>query len=568
MAGKRMLVAISLVAALALQCGREAKDPEVITLAGRSVLLSTIVRDYDRLNEANPWSVASPEERGRFVETYARKEVLLQKAREQCGPDLPDREQRLFNRWLDQREADALWSVVLDAKGFDQQRQDSIRAVKSVQRQFSHVNTLFEKDVRAIYARVQAGEDFAKVCREADAASEQISYFENLSHDRSEMPLEMADVLFALEKPGQISEPFPSARYGWHLIRFDGERTIDPSLDEKAQEKAEMSYRQGRQFREEQRIRDKYRFEIVSSENVSVMQKGFAPFYDSLTGGNTKQFTVDFGRLRMPFANYTAEELARPLVRWQGGAWTIRDYLESLQSVHLYFWPSTGDQAAVGQRVLRRMEQWAARQEAAEKGLLSTEQFLADKQRKLDELTLDCFYGRSIQDYDFQVTVEQVQAYWQERKEKYMSPDEVTFGFIYFPGELRELATQGYQRLQQGAAWEEVGAQMARRDRRIVFEALMTPAKEYSYPDVRDQALKFDVRPDGSPFVAEPIEVRGDWLLLKIFTRSRPVVLDFQGAAEQAHRDLVGERMEERLLSLLDEFSKEYGLKINQKAIE
>jgi hypothetical protein len=561
-------VSLLLAAVTLIHCAGN-RDPKVIELKDRSVPLSEIVREYDRLSPANPWATASPEERKKFVETYARKELLVKTARDKCGPDLPAREALLMERWLDGREVERYWTKVQEAEKFSQHVRDSMDAVHAQQRLFSHVTCEREEDIRAIYARIQNGEDFAAVGKEFDRNSEEISFHENLWLERSEMPLEMGDVLFSMEKPGQISEPFPSARYGWHIIRYESERRQEPeAVDSTAVAMAEQRFRQAVQMRHEQQLRDKYGFEVVM-ENVKVIQGRFAPYWDSLTGGNPQQFTADFGKLHGPLHRFSEEELALPIVRMKGGGWTIRDYINSLSTTHIFFWPGTGTEARIAKRILRRMEQWGLRQEAAAAGIPTAPDFVQEKQRKRDELLLDWFFRENIQSHDYAIPREELETYWREHQEKYWSPNLVTYGFIWFPAAKKELARQAYDRLQKGERWEEVGADMVARDQRIVHEAMQGPTDSGTYPTVTREAQKFNVKADGSPFIPEPFEVRaGDWLLLKIFARQQPYMLDFAAAEEQVRRDVTGVHMEARVVELLEEYGKEQGLQINWKAIE
>ncbi|MFH1145051.1 MAG: peptidyl-prolyl cis-trans isomerase [Candidatus Eisenbacteria bacterium] len=565
---KTLFVGLLFAAAVAIHCGGGSRDPQVIRLADRSVPLSEIVGDYDRLNGAGAWTAATPDNRHNFVQVYARKELLVRKAREQCGPEFPAREKLLYEQWLDGREPEVYWEAVLSSTAYSSQARDSMIAVRGRQRQFSHVSGQSEADIRAIHARVLAGEDLAAVAREYEGARG-ISLYEGLWLDRSELPLQMGDVLFSMEQVGQLSAPFRSDRYGWHILRFDGERQIDPAKENETEEVMAARFLDGQRLRHEQEIRDKYKFELVAG-NVGIVRERFAAFYDSLTGGNIKQFSADLGRLYGPVHRFTAEELALPIVTWNNGAWNIGDYVRSLSATHLFFWPGTGSEFHVGQRILRRMEQWAARQEAAASGVLEGPSFVAEKQRKRDELLLDCFYRETILTHEFNLKEEDVEAYWREHQEEYRSADEVTFGFIYFPADLKDLAGQAYTRLQAGERWEEIGAEMLAKDRRIVHQPMIAPSQKQgaAYPSIEDLALTLDVREDGSPLVSEPIEIDGDWVVLKIFARERPYVLEFAEAETRANRDLLASHMEQMLLGLLEGYEKEYRMVIDWKAIE
>jgi len=110
---------------------------------------------------------------------------------------------------------------------------------------------------------------------------------------------------------------------------------------------------------------------------------------------------------------------------------------------------------------------------------------------------------------------------------------------------------------------------MIRRDPSIKHEPMLGPTNTGVYPDVTAEALKLRMPPDGKPFVTDPIQVaNGDWLILKMFAREEPYQLDFAAAEGDVRVDLTGEKMDERIKQLIDQYSKELSLKIDTKAIQ
>ncbi len=564
---KLILVVLALAVVFMSGCGGN-RDPQVITLKDRTVRLSEIVSEYDRLKPDLPWASASPEERLKFIETVAQKEVLVKVVRDKYGDQLPAREAQLFERWLEGREVERYWAKINEAAEFSSARQDSMKKLTHVQRQFTNVTSHDEDLIRAIFARVRAGEDLVAVGRKFEADTKRVSVFEDIWADRAEMPVEYGDVLFSMNEQGEVSEPSSSMRYGWFIMRYEGERDRAPAMDQTTAEIAAQRFYDAVKTRKELEIDKKYGFRLAE-ENVSLVRERFAPYWDSLTGGNPQRFSVDLGLLRGPVHLFTPEERARPLIQWNGGAWTLNDYVNSLNTANLFYWPGQGDDATIRRRILRRMEQWALRQEAQASGVLAGDDFEVEKQRKRQELLLDAFFQENVQMYDYGLTREEVERYWEQHQDKYWSKDLATYGFIWFPSRFQELARQTSERLQRGARWEEVGAEMIRRDPSIKHEPMLGPTDTGVYPDVTAEALKLHMPPDGKPFVADPIQVaNGDWLILKMFAREEPYQLDFAAAEEDVRIDLTGEKMDERIKQLIDQYSKELSLKIDTKAIQ
>ncbi|HXD45108.1 MAG TPA: peptidylprolyl isomerase [Pseudolabrys sp.] len=93
-----------------------------------------------------------------------------------------------------------------------------------------------EDKIKAIIARLQKGEDFAKVASETTedpsgkANGGDLGYF-----TKEQMVPEFADVAFKLDK-GQISEPVHT-QFGWHVIKVEDKRKKPaPSFDEVKQQ--------------------------------------------------------------------------------------------------------------------------------------------------------------------------------------------------------------------------------------------------------------------------------------------------------------------------------------------
>ena len=84
-----------------------------------------------------------------------------------------------------------------------------------------HILVPTEDEAKAALARVQKGEDFAKVAdqlsKDPGSQGGDLGWF-----TRDKMVPEFADAAFKLE-PGQVSQPVKS-EFGWHIIKVEGKR--------------------------------------------------------------------------------------------------------------------------------------------------------------------------------------------------------------------------------------------------------------------------------------------------------------------------------------------------------
>lgn len=88
-------------------------------------------------------------------------------------------------------------------------------------------NEQAEKDIKAIYAKIKAGEDFGKLAKEN---SEDAYSAENNGElpwfGPGNMVKEFEDVAFGLKEKGEFSEPFRS-QFGWHIVKLLDKKGID-----------------------------------------------------------------------------------------------------------------------------------------------------------------------------------------------------------------------------------------------------------------------------------------------------------------------------------------------------
>jgi hypothetical protein len=559
-------------ALLAGGCSRKAGDPIAVSVDGRTVALSRLVADYDRINGENQWRNASFDDRKAFAELVAKKELLVCHARELVGNTLPPREVIIRDRWLEKQIQATYWPKVRAAIPIPPAYIDSLAREMTNERYLRHVLCRKQEMAQEIYDKIKAGGDFVTLgqeyAKENDASGDAV-YADVGWVSRPQLAPEVGTVLYdQLTAEGQVGEPVESARWGWHIIQLGGLRTREASEAKgDAEQLADMGYRSRKMQALIQDLQAQYAIEIVA-ENVGPILLHFTAMHDSLNALKAQGIVPDYQGLNPPLHRFSPAERALPIVRWSGGVMTIGDFLKTLWKVDLDYWPTTGDEGKIRTQIERRMTRWMLSEEADKRGALQgdpeLQRHLANKE---DELFLDAYYNSTLAVYRDAVSDADVQAHWQANEAEYKSQDLVGYGYIRFPGDLRDLASQTYDQIRAGAQWPLAASEARKADRRVDFENQLDPTSTGPYPQITAAAQKFAPQPDGSPTITEPLEVGNEWVILRVYFRQLPNTLTFEAAAPYVRRDLQRKVLEDTLAATLGSLEKRYHLKINEKAL-
>jgi len=563
---------VLLWAVLVAGCGREAGDPVVVSLDGRTVTLSQLAAIFERVKGAEQWSTASFEDRKAFAELVAKKELLVRNARDILGDELPLREQVICDRWLEKTVQSVFWPKVRAAIEVPQAYIDSLAGEMTEERYLRHVLCRKQEMAQEIHAKIsQPGADFVTIANEY--ANQYMDTGDVLYADvgwitRPQLAPELGKMLYDdLAAEGQIGDPVETTRWGWHVLQLGGIRTREAAEAKADAEKhAETSYRSRKMQELIDKIKQDYAMEIVA-ENLGPLLLHFGAMHDSINALKMQAIQPDYQSLKPPVHRFPPAERDLPLVRWSGGVMTIGDFVQSLWKVDLDFWPTTGDENKIRTQVERRFMRWMLMEEAAKRGALEDpeiQRLLANKQ---DELFLDAYYNKTLAVYREAVTDADVEAYWKAHEQEYLSQDLVGYGYIRFPLDLRDLAWQTYEQLQSGAQWAAAVTSAHNVDARVESEHQIDPTATGPYPQYTEVARKFAPQPDGSATITEPQEVGNEWVILRVYFRQLPNTLTFEGAAPFVRRDLQRKILEDSLAATLGTIEERYHLKINEAAL-
>jgi hypothetical protein len=563
-----LLGALGLIVGL-LSCGRRAQDPVVIALDGRTVPVSELAFEYDRIVGIDQWAKASPEARRKFVETYANKELMVRHAEKLYGPELTGRERIIFDRWYEKLIVPRYWKDWRERIPLRPEVADSLRAVLKEERFLRQFVSMDEDLARQVYERVRAGDDLESIGKEVARQNSDRSAWADVGWAlRTRLADPVAAVLFdRLTRVGEVGEPARTERYGWHVIQLHGIRPADPAeLEAEVDRNVRRICRGTAVSRHAEEITRKNAFRVVDA-SLAPLMRHFAEMYDSLNH-RMREVAVDFQGLNPPVERFTAAELALPLVTWSGGTMTTGDFLESLRKIDLDFWPTTGDTAKIRMQIERRLDRLGQIWEAEAAKTADAPDIRADMRRKRQELYLDRFHRDHLEVYGRKITDEDVTRYWEKSGDAYRSRDLVAYGFLRFPPEAKDLATKTYNSLLGGTEWGMAATYARRADPNVLFEPRLDATDGPPYPEVTALAQKYDVKPDGSPTITEPLELGSDWVILRITFRARPETLTFENAKPYVRSDLQRLAMEDTLRLALEDLKKTLGLKINWNSIK
>jgi peptidyl-prolyl cis-trans isomerase C len=120
----------------------------------------------------------------------------------------------------------------------------------------SHILVKTEQEAKEIIARLEKGEDFAKLAKEKSTDPSKAQNSGDLGFfTREQMVKEFADAAYAM-KPGEISKAPVKTQFGWHVIRLNEKRTQPAPAFEEVKDQLKQELAQTIAGEEINRLRD------------------------------------------------------------------------------------------------------------------------------------------------------------------------------------------------------------------------------------------------------------------------------------------------------------------------
>jgi len=414
------LVALVCAALLAAGCGKKA-DKSVAEVGGKSISAGALLIEYSAITAPNRPPFDTLEQKKAFLDLLISKEVLLRDATE---------------RGLDKSPA-----VVSGLLGFEEQQLLKAvfteKAQKSVTIEPAAIEEYYKKTASEVHLRdIWVGEDKAladAVIKEVRAGGDFAALAKKYSkNDFAAQGGDMGwsprgDVRIALFneqidnlKPGDVSDPIHTPA-GYHIVQLVEEKPADMAEFEARK----LSVRGELRKKKENQAWQAYVTQLREGSHLATPAENIA-----LVSGRSAQ--TPMGEV-MQFSD---QEKALPLVTYDGGTWTIGDFLFYLQSAGPSFRPNFADSAFdasawMQSRALSRV----LLKSAHDLGLDKAQDFVSRLGRKREELMLEELHKEIVK--DVVVTEAEMRTYYEAHSESLRAPAGATIRLIMTSNQAR-----------------------------------------------------------------------------------------------------------------------------------
>lgn len=263
-------------AAAALAACRGEKDPVLARVGKLAITQSEFQRKIGEVSQGYQDYVLTPSGRRQFLDVLIREKLVLAAAQHSDVPRSADFRARLEQLRKDEEERvrdgseallTSMWVDDLRKRG-DLKVADAeiaeYAAKYPTEVEIRHVLLAAPEKAEAVAKRLRAGANFAKVAQEVslDAATAAGGgKFPPLMY--GEVIPELEEVVFRM-RVGEIGGPLKS-KFGYHVVKKDGERRLDPRSDETRERVARLLEKQ-KLDRYLQQVQDKFPVEVVDDQ--------------------------------------------------------------------------------------------------------------------------------------------------------------------------------------------------------------------------------------------------------------------------------------------------------------
>ncbi len=231
------LIACALLISLAGPAQAQENDPVVLTINGQQIRASEIALAKD---EILPHLGGLPAKaRYPFIVDYLIERHLLAQAAVRDKVNTTDAYRKRMRYYQVKALREAYFASILRPKVTEKMVRDTYEKEKSTSKvrqraRAQHIIVPDQKKADEIYAKVKAGEDFAKLAREHStdevaAKGGDLGYF-----FAEEMVPEFSDVVFNLKK-NEVGGPVKT-KFGWHIVKLVDMQTVGPRKFEDVEE--------------------------------------------------------------------------------------------------------------------------------------------------------------------------------------------------------------------------------------------------------------------------------------------------------------------------------------------
>ena len=553
-------------------CGPEdgSKGPIVIEIDGKKISLEELREEYEVRYGAGSFDPLPLERKEGFLQTIGDKEVLLRHAKKSFGGlvapyDRIAREARemVLLDALERRLSEpAMRDSVAYAKLFEQLNKEM---------RLSWIINPSDSLVRVAREQISSGRPFEEVAEEySEEPREQREASRGVWRTGETVPRAVVEELFFENHgPGYVTEVHRTPK-GSELFWIDEVRPTDIRAKEKAQVSISQTIGSVLAKRRIEAWTDSLqgaRALVIREEALPILTERMKAYWDSLStrGADAPRVAEEY---EPPVSRFTEEEQETVLYETDGRGVTIREFVDRLRYVPMRLWPSGYSiervREAVERRVLIAWKLDAAKDlklgdapELHRRAAIDEERFLLEQLNEKEVAP------------SIEVTQEDIEAYYAERKESYWSEELIRFSYAVFP--TKREAEQFYEEARDASGTWWVGQFTEfRRDRLDIFTVANSDDYLYSepFPD-SVRAMAELGRELGVTDVIEPVAYpSGGWAVSRIARRDHEGYRPLEYLTRGIRMILTRQRTDAKMQDIVEEGRERFGLKLYPEYLE
>ena len=366
-------------------------------------------------------------------------------------------------------------------------------------------------------------------------------------------------------KIGQISEPVKS-KWAYHIIKVD-ERTQNAILTENQFARSKNKLEKIIRRRKENRIADKYIKDFMNPRHVRVYGPSILFLVDKAKQHENSSLPADAPKLRDSeigeIRNSVEQHLQEVIVEFDGGQWTIGDFLEKLKSVHPHARPTMTSRANLKDVVARMVRDEFLAREGYRRGLQNSEYVQEEVRRWKEDLVFNRMRQMLLD--TVAVSEKEMDEFHAKNKSKYVEPARANIREIFVSDE--DLAHELLTRIKAGENFAELAKKYSLRKWAAARGGEFGFFGAGMHGEVGKKALSMHGGQRAGPFeIDDPLYGKG-FSIFEVTAKKERRYLTFEEARMRVEKDALMEKQGRILTEVLNQLRKEYEISINEERL-
>lgn len=438
---KRAILVIAGIAAAVLFLSCTKSDDKVAIRVGELQITAKMIRDeYLAMSPAARPDLKTIDEKESFAKDIAAKETMLLEARSRGLDKLPEVAQARTTG-ISRRAWQAFYEEEIKSKVTvtDQDIQD----LYAKQDYTYHLGWLFVRSkalAEQLAQRIRQGESFESLAALYSIDGSRAENGDIGNRTLGSLPVEIEQAVLAMS-PGEVSQAIPFDSYCVILKLYEKSPSEKQTLEQAREGLRAVLRATGENARQREiaaRLRKEFNLELNAAVVDLITAKTAA--VNSTAGGPPGQIP-----------EFSDEEMDRELVKWDGGAWTLRKYAENVRALRDYMRPGYGVDREVVQSLVSDYatgELWQA--ELKKKGFETRPEVLEAGERATEEVIVTLLHDDLVK--DVKMDAARLAAFYEEHKAELMTEEGTRLAVIVSADEAGAKAV--YDQLAAGADFE------------------------------------------------------------------------------------------------------------------